>query len=156
MTITYLGIATSILTLAVAYLFSGYESAKTLAWIIEASLIFTVYTRFANPWVMLGGIVVQIVGMAQFVLMTPSLPGDIVVYSMVFISSVWNIWILRNISSEKTWSGEIILFISSCIWYGFLITQSLWNNKDIVIISEILLMVYTIVIAHSLKKVYFS
>jgi uncharacterized membrane protein YuzA (DUF378 family) len=103
MTVTYLAIATSILTLAIAYLFSGYESAKTLAWIIEASLIFTVYTRFSNPWVLTGAILVQIVGIAQFALMDPVLPSNITVYAVVFLSSFWNIWSLRNIATEKTW-----------------------------------------------------
>jgi hypothetical protein len=156
MTVTYLGITTSILTLAIAYLFSGYESAKTLAWIIEASLIFTIYARFSNIWVLLGGIIVQIVGMTQFVIMSPALPTDIVVYSVVFLTSIWNIWTLRNISTQKTWSAEIILFFSSCIWYGFLISNDEWGQKDITIISEILIIIHTILLSHTFKKVYFS
>ena len=36
MTITFLGIAASITTLAIAYIFSGYENARALAWLIEA------------------------------------------------------------------------------------------------------------------------
>jgi len=91
MTVTYLAIATSIITLAIAYLFSDYESAKTLAWIIEASLIFTVYARFTNPWVLTGAILVQIVGISQFAIMGPELPEDMVVFAVVFLTSFWNI-----------------------------------------------------------------
>jgi hypothetical protein len=40
LTITFLGIVTSLLTLAIAYLFSGYENVKTFAWLIESALLF--------------------------------------------------------------------------------------------------------------------
>lgn len=132
MTVTFLGIATSILTLAVAYLFSGHESAKTLAWIIEASLIFTVYARYMNPWILVGAIVVQIVAMGQFVMMSPSIPANLTVFVVVLATSFWNIWSLRNISTQNTWSAEIVLFVSTCIWYGFLaLTLSAENNWSI-------------------------
>jgi hypothetical protein len=103
MTVTYLAIATSIITLAIAYIFSDYESVKTLAWIIEASLIFTVYARFNNPWVLTGAVLVQIIGISQFVIMGPDLPENIAVFAVVLLTSFWNIWSLRNISTEKTW-----------------------------------------------------
>ncbi len=161
MTVTYLAIATSIITLAIAYLFSDYESAKTLAWVIEASLIFTVYARFPNPWILTGAILVQIVGISQFAIMEPELPENIAVFAMVFIASVWNIWSLRNITTNKTWAAEIVLFISTCIWYGFFMISGIfsdwsWGEKEIIIISEILLIFHIILLAHAWKKVYFS
>lgn len=156
MTVTYLAIATSIITLAIAYLFSDYESAKTLAWIIEASLIFTVYSRFPNPWVLTGAILVQIVGISQFVLVGPELPEDAVVFAVVLLASFWNIWSLRNISTNKTWAAEWVLFISSCIWYVAFILEADWSMKNIIIISEIFLIVHTILLSHVFKKVFFS
>lgn len=156
MTVTYLAIATSIITLAIAYLFSDYESAKTLAWIIEASLIFTVYARFTNPWVLTGAILVQIVGISQFAIMGPELPEDMVVFAVVFLTSFWNIWSLRNIATDKTWAAEIVLFISTCIWYTALLFEANWSSKDFIIVSEILIMLHTILLAHAFKKVYFS
>lgn len=156
MTVTYLAIATSIITLAIAYLFSDYESAKTLAWIIEASLIFTVYARFPNPWILTGAILVQIVGISQFAIMGPELPENIAVFTVVFVASVWNIWSLRNITTNKTWAAEIILFVSTCIWFIALTLESNWSNKDFIIVSEIVIILHTILLAHAFKKVFFS
>jgi hypothetical protein len=34
--VTFLGVVGSIITLAIAYLFTGNETARTLAWLIEA------------------------------------------------------------------------------------------------------------------------
>jgi|GEM_PF-2007417 len=84
------------------------------------------------------------------------LPDNVVVFSVVLLSSFWNIWSLRNITTEKTWSAELVLLISSSIWYGFLISQDRWDTRDILILSEILLIVYSILLAHSFKKVYFT
>ncbi len=155
MTVTYLAIATSIITLAIAYLFSDYESAKTLAWIIEAALIFTIYARFPNPWILTGAILVQIVGISQFALMRPELPENIVVFIVVFIASIWNIWSLRNIATSKTWAAEIVLFMSTCIWFAVLMFDSDWSHEDFIVISGILIMLHTVLLSHAFKKVFF-
>ncbi len=160
MVITFLGIATSILTLAVAYLFSGYESAKTLAWIIEAALILTVYRRYNNPWILTAAILVQIVGMGQSTFLDPTFPSDMVLLGVIFGTLLWNIWTLQDIPVKKTWSIEIVLFASSFMWYGFLIgtlmTEYHWGNGNIILLTEALLIVFTILLSHSFKKVYFS
>ncbi len=156
MTVTYLAIATSIITLAIAYLFSDYESAKTLAWIIEASLIFTVYARFPNPWILTGAILVQVVGISQFAIMGPELPENIAVFTVVLLSSFWNIWSLRNITTEKTWAAEIVLFISTYVWFGNFTFYNGWSNQDIFIVSAIFIMLLSILMAFAFKKVFFS
>lgn len=91
MTITFLGIATSITTLAIAYLFSGYENARTLAWLIEAALIWWINAQYPNPWIQASAIIVQTVGIVQFALLGPTLEKNLILYCITLILPFWNL-----------------------------------------------------------------
>jgi hypothetical protein len=96
MTITYLGISASIITLAIAYLFAGYENARTLAWLIEAALIWWVYSKYTNGWIQSSAIIVQIVGMVQFILLEPTLDKNLVLYVIALVLPFWNLACLKK------------------------------------------------------------
>ena len=160
MSVTFLGISSALVTLAIAYLFSGNESVRTLAWIIEAALIFGIYARTMNTWVLIGATIVQILGVAQFVGMQPAVTDHFVVFLVIMVSIFWNLWCLRKTEIVDGLLPDLILLLSSAFWFGYLI-RSLdvlpgWSQLDLIIVSELILLIHIVYMGWVKSPVYFG
>jgi len=154
--VTFLGVVGSIITLAIAYLFTWNETARTLAWLIEAWLLWGIFSRFQNGWIQFAAIIAQIIGIVQFMVVSPNIDTAPILYGVVQILFFWNLWCLKNITTGNTVGSEIILLGSASIWYGYFFFDNSWSDTQIVFFTQALLMLHLYWQSVTFKKIFFS
>lgn len=118
---TYLWVTISLFSLAIAYIFSGYEAVISAIWLFEASLLFYFYNKtsenkIATAWIILFAIwvsklynLIPLVETRDFVFLIP--------FAIIFISLVLNI---KFVSSKKLEWINLIHDILHILWIWIL------------------------------------
>ena len=145
---TYLWVSISIFSLAIALIFSNYESVISAIWLFEATLMFYFFYKTKElkifiAWIILFMIwivslsnLINIVKSNDFIFLTP--------FTLIFISFVYNI---KFLDSEKSWVTRGFHDILHIWWMVILwillleIIPSTWHGWSTIWIAIFLLIV---------------
>lgn len=155
MAVTFPAIIVGIITLSFVYIFTGHESARTLAWLVEAGVLWYVFSRYHNHWIQAGAIAVQVFGLIQLVILTPNWSENALLLIVTGLLILADLWFLGRKDITVVWS-EIILLISTLIWYSFVLADVAWSDTTTILVTEGVLLLLLIWQIYAQRRVYQS
>ncbi|MDD3646404.1 MAG: DUF2339 domain-containing protein [Candidatus Gracilibacteria bacterium] len=118
---TYLGVTISLFSLAIAYIFSGYEAVISAIWLFEASLLFYFYNKTSENKIATAGIILFAIGVSKLYNLIPLVETRdfvfLIPFAIIFISLVLNI---KFVSSKKLEGINLIHDILHILGIGIL------------------------------------